>query len=70
MGLLVRNGVSSVKILSLLLEGGREGLQNFGFLCGSGFFSIGDELLFHGAFLVRSGFLSNNPPLGFAILKT
>ncbi len=32
-------------------------------LGGSGFFSIGD-----GVFFVRSGFLSNNPPLGFAIL--
>ncbi len=36
-----------------------------GFSGGSGFFSIGD-----GPFFVRSGFLSNNPPLGFAILKT
>ncbi len=58
-----------MKILSLLLGGG-EGLQNFGFLWGSGFLSFGDGLFFHGVFLVRSGFLSNNPPLGFAILKT
>ncbi len=46
------------------------GLKNFEFLWGSDFFSIEDGPFFQGAFLVRSGFLNNNPPLSFAILKT
>ncbi len=66
-GLLIRNGGSSVKILSLLLRGATEFWVSLG---ESDFFSLGDGPFFHGVFFVRSGFLSNNSPLGFAILHT
>ncbi len=53
-----------------VVGGGGRGTEFWVSLRGSGLFSIGDGAFFHGTFFIKSGFLSNNPPLGFAILKT